>query len=254
MTVFHDPLIQYLEKPPQNNINPVGNQFRMNFRTSNYSFQKQLEQIDQTFLVGIHEYYTYSIVLLKRRLGFQLKDIVFIPLRKQLYHEHMAFDKKQNNNINRKLCEINKFDCHIYDHLNKSFWRNVVHEGISFQNEVTYFESILVKVSGFCKSLFSTRKWYEGSFKLNKLLHISKSIWNDKFCIKALDCCLMRLDEPALSTFFFYLQNPTVCKGWLRTKNKRKCQLQLFHSVLCDHVGNKEKMLLGLLSIKEAYI
>ena len=253
--IFFDPLLEYLKKPRERFINPVAKQFRINLRMTNSSFLKQVERLENTFVVGIHEYYNHSLILLKRRLGWHIKDMVFLPLRKQSYHNHISFEKKADIFFGRKVCEINKYDCYIYNHFNNSLWKSIKREGKSFQKEVTYFESILVNTSGFCNSLFSKKaKLHEASIKLNDTLYITQSKWSTGFYIKPFDCAIMRLDEPALSAFFFYLQNPNRCRRDLVYAKGKKQSFYHYHSELCPCVGNKMKMLLRLLYNKNAVL
>ena len=255
--VYFDPLLSYLQYPKKDLINPVTKQFRLGEGENMTRFVEQLQLIDQMFIVGINEYFNHSMVYFKRHLGWDIKDLVFLPLRKQLYHNHLTFNKNSDKRIGKQVCLLNKFDCYIYTYFNTTLWQYIDNAGSEFHEEVKFFEIILENVSSFCNSLIKTRReMYSSVLHIDKYVYIEQSRWNNNFNVTQWDCAIMSLNEKALLHYFFYVQNPKECINILRSNKRKKNKGRFIMTLMnmCQYAPDKLVMLQVLLKDIKSYI
>ncbi|KAL5016290.1 hypothetical protein ScPMuIL_005879 [Solemya velum] len=146
------------------------------------SFEIDIKEVFNTFdLILIADYYDESLVLLKRYMCWDLKDIVYNKVHAQKY----SVDQKNimsNNRISAWFSEKNYNDFVFYQKCLENFQQKVSNEGNRFHEEVEYFQSVLRRVTTFCSS------------EVTDILHFERSRWNKEFNISASDCELLKLD------------------------------------------------------------
>ena len=254
-TLFSDPGTRHKEyiKSVKSRGNRIAALFgaQTTMMINDESFQQFLNDVDRTFLVGITEHYTESLILFKRRLCWQLQDVIHVHIRRSKYHSQVTIDQKQDEKLRQTLCYHNAVDCELYDHFNRSFWRQIQLEGDNFQLEVEQFRSIIKNVSEFCSSNFmcirnnGVRKWGD--------LYIEKSQWNRELWFTVDDCAGMSLTEQAIANYHYYTQNINVCYKLNKSKSKA-CAVKPWSNGpktcdgLCAHAPNTTRMLDGLLN------
>ena len=106
-----------------------------------------IDEIEREFdLVMITEYFDESLILLKRLLRWEFKDMVYFRLRSK--RKNINFEKEVENNI----LTWNRADAILYDHFNKTFWRKVSDAGPTFDEELKAFRKINQEYQNSCKS------------------------------------------------------------------------------------------------------
>ena len=142
---------------------------------------EKLKFLDKEFrLVLVLERFDECLVLLKRFLGWQVSDILYIP-------------SNTGNHPKVNLTEEQKFkhkhtcflDYAIYDFFSKIFDHKVQVEGPGFQDEVSYFQGLLKQTKTFCTHQEADAK----------MLDIKVSEWSSEFQVFRSDCELMLLRE-----------------------------------------------------------
>jgi hypothetical protein len=142
--------------------------------------QNYLQHLNSQFLLVLSvEKIDESLVLMKRLLGWELKEILYVTKNK---HKHTpivlsAYEKS-------KFRKTSFLDFKIYD-----YFTNVLDEKLNkmqedFWNEVNYLKTILKRVNVFCSN---------NNQKLR--IVIEKTNWNDQFSIYKNDCKLMSTNE-----------------------------------------------------------
>ena len=108
-----------------------------------------LDDISRTFQhVLIVEYFEESLVLLRRKLCWTWRDIIYKTGNNVLKYPW----KSQENPNNRKIYEQwSKVDVILYDHFNRTFWEKVKQER-DLHEEVAAFKETLINVNAFCKT------------------------------------------------------------------------------------------------------
>ncbi|KAL5008505.1 hypothetical protein ScPMuIL_014086 [Solemya velum] len=133
-------------------------------------------------LVMITELYEESLVLLKRRLCWDMKDILFIEVK---VHRGDRRDLTQTQALSEGLKKWNSADYKLYHFFKEELLNKIENEGNHFQGEVAYFKKVRQKLINFCRQ----------NNDKNDTLVIPVSRWNTEFAITPVDCELMTMSE-----------------------------------------------------------
>lgn len=107
-----------------------------------------IQELEANFsLVMIADYFPESLVLLKRLMCWNLKDI--------LHHssnvgKHGLHEITPNIEEFQMYYNFSRIDFIIYKHFNKSFWRKIRQQGPEFFNEVNHFKVVQLLMERFC--------------------------------------------------------------------------------------------------------
>ncbi|RUS79094.1 hypothetical protein EGW08_013147 [Elysia chlorotica] len=135
-------------------------------------------------LVLIADFFDESIVLLRRRLGWSMKDILYLTVN-ALPDDQNSVWRKQPDLTPDQLTpfkQCNKIDYEVFDHFLNLFF-DIIGGEAYFQQEVDAFRAVQQKVKKFCKH------------GLKKTLVIPAGAWNEKFVVKRCDCLVMEAEE-----------------------------------------------------------
>ena len=162
-------------------------------------FQDSITKVEQEFpLIFINEYYDESLVLFKRKVCWEMKDILYITHKKASYvnkaktpEEYGAlFDRHKN---------ISSIDYKFYDHFLHVHKRHVQNSGNAFAEEVLAFKRVNIETSNFCWDIFNkleTGTDFETTKALaQKELIVEQGRFNPRFKVMGGDCILMALSE-----------------------------------------------------------
>ncbi|GFN86224.1 galactose-3-o-sulfotransferase 3 [Plakobranchus ocellatus] len=145
-----------------------------------------LNRLNQEFeVVLISDYFDESMVLLKRRLGWSIKDIVYLKVNAAQLDRNSIWSQKPtlNSQIVKAFRSCNKLDYELYDFFLPIFLDKVKQQPY-FKEELSYFKKVKGDIGAFCLN-----------GNLNKTLEISASEWSAGFSISAWDCQLMSTEE-----------------------------------------------------------
>ncbi|XP_019645064.1 PREDICTED: galactose-3-O-sulfotransferase 2-like [Branchiostoma belcheri] len=120
-------------------------------------------------LLLILEHLNHSLVLLKRRMCWQMEDILYwVSAEDDMtnYEEKEHFTEKMVSKYKRS----SRIDYHLYEHFNASLWRQISLEGRDFLEEVYEFERILRIVNERCQE-------DDGNFKIVEATEYNKEIY-----------------------------------------------------------------------------
>lgn len=144
--------------------------------------EQHVQKLDRELdLVMVMEHFHESLVLLKRKAGLSLRDIVFLKAnaRRNLnVHKLTARDAAE-------LRTMQASDHALYDHFYAKFWAEVGKEGPGYYRELAYFKDIVSEFSEYC----SSRRSHWDAFV------VARSEWSEEFTLNARDCELMSLHE-----------------------------------------------------------
>lgn len=147
-----------------------------------------IEDLDRDYeLVLILERFQESLVLMKRILCWETKDILYVPLNAM--GSKPDFDLNDNDVENLK--RWNSADFKLYDHFTEVFNAKVESLGEDFQEEVESFKSIQEEVKDFCNEAVRRTRI------TTSVLSVPETKWGKRFTVSLEDCKLMM--EPELS-------------------------------------------------------
>ncbi|KAL5008879.1 hypothetical protein ScPMuIL_014460 [Solemya velum] len=192
-------LLRTIQKNPER-FNYILNTQTRYFGIRADSPEADMKKVFSTFdLIMIADYYDESLVLLKRHMCWDLKDIIYTKKHVQ----HYSPDQKNvmlHPVIRAWFSERNYNDNVFYRKCLNEFNRKVSNEGDAFHQEVEFFQSVLRKTDLFCSS------------GLDQLLYFEPSRWNRSFNISTNDCKLLNLDTEWSIHFV---------ENWQRSKPKQ---------------------------------
>nr|KAG5709712.1 hypothetical protein BaRGS_027737 [Batillaria attramentaria] len=183
-----NPLSEFLRQPYHNQTllsyvrNKQAQDFGMKMKhVINERLRHQyIHQLDEDFhLVMITEYFDESLVLLKRLLCWDIKDILYIPKNKNARKKKRVFTDEDR--ANHKKYSAADYD--LYNFFLRKFEHVLKSQGIDFRAEVGFFKDLLQKLQFACPK-------YGG-------MTVSSSPWNEEFEITKQDCLLMMKSELA---------------------------------------------------------
>ena len=265
-----DPMVDFLSNlhvyRERKKVRMVKNHMAYELRIDTYSdenstlFQQSLRDIDRTFIIGLTEYYTESLVLLKRRLCWSLRDVIHIPLRRSRYQRPV---EDRDNKLRGLTCAWSNLDCKLYDYFNRSFWEAISKEGPGFHDEVAHLNGILARTFDYCTPIYDQLKnnpEHIEELDANILpLTFKGSEWNERFDIRVIDCALMRSHVPSLQRLSFFIQNKAQCEfvkpGPMQnyTCQDRRANKETMCMTLCRSTNTTMTMVRNFLKAKSAY-
>ncbi|XP_078617242.1 galactose-3-O-sulfotransferase 2-like [Branchiostoma floridae x Branchiostoma japonicum] len=145
-----------------------------------------------TFVI-ISEYYEESLVMLRRKLCWDMSDILHST--KKIHEQHnpkkyIPLTDKQLENHKR----INAVDYRMYDFFNRTFWKSVEEEaGRGFWEEVTYFRYLVERVNKYCLASQNSEP-----------LKVPISKWNNPFSVDETFCKYLNQAPKDLARNLFY--------------------------------------------------
>ena len=264
-----DPLVDFLynidrfSKKSPDRIHKTRNQMtdllRINttFHENSREFENEsLREIERTFIFGLTEHYTESLVLIRRRLCWSLRDVIHVPLH--LTHYKGSADP-DSTKLNTLMCAWASLDCKLYDYFNRSFWKAIGKEGPGFNDEVVLLNQILDKTYHYCMSVYKQLKGNAKHIReLNEVIppiSFEKSEWNERVDLGVYDCALMRLGSQ-WKTLVFYIQNPEECELLIRHNDKDfliKGKAADIWTDICLSINDTDKMVWKLLEHDSVY-
>ncbi|XP_019637617.1 PREDICTED: galactosylceramide sulfotransferase-like [Branchiostoma belcheri] len=138
-----------------------------------------IEGIEQDFtLVMILQYFDQSLVLLKRKMCWSIRDILYD-------HKHRTKNGKATkpnitDEMKQTFLKHNNADSMLFQHFNDSLWRQISQEGDDFQAEVRHFKQVNIEVTQYC-----------GNKNKTSPLEVANSTWNEEFSVTPNFCSML---------------------------------------------------------------
>lgn len=152
---------------------------RQDITNNSLAVREYIRNLDREFsLVMIVEYFHESLVLFKRLMKWQLKDLIYKFVNRGTYYFSLSNRYKEKH---KKWASI---DYMIYEHFNETLWKKIAAEGPDFYDEVKQFSHIQKQVNHYCWGLDK---------HLHKNLEISHSQFNSDLKISRKDCESMNI-------------------------------------------------------------
>ena len=140
-----------------------------------------LRKLDKEFqFVIIMEYFTESVVMMRRILGWTTKDVLYF--RQNAARKSYSFA----DNTHRYMYErYAKLDYDLYNFFYKRLWSQIQKEGLDFHSELLYFDRLRKEVEDYCRSKVDKSSNYI----------VSASKWSPAFVVSRDDCDYLDMNE-----------------------------------------------------------
>ena len=140
----------------QDSLNLIKNGmfFDLGLRTTDYHrtevVRDAILDIDDKFtLVLIYEYLDESLVLLKRRLCWDLDDMLYLKFHYQLHGENVQ-QPVMNSTVTEQIHRWNKADVMLYQYFNETLWSEIKSEGKDFVEDLRELRAKLEEMEREC--------------------------------------------------------------------------------------------------------
>ena len=176
-------------------------QLRIPVKFTAKQFQSHLHQLDKEFdLVTITEQFDLSLLLLRRKLCWDISDMIYIPLKKATYILNKNINSSHITNkqaLNRRYRTLNPNAYSLYNHFNETLSSLVVRAGQDLKEELVYFQELNNNVSKYC-SKYIKHIIHKSSNFLNfanssEVLDIPVSRWGTAHTVDPVECAMMKL-------------------------------------------------------------
>ena len=113
-------------------------------------FDKYISFLDSHFqFVAVMEKWDESLVLMRRKFCWSLKDILYLPMRSEKHQDY----KEKDEDLKRILRQKSQLDYALYDFFLDRLDREIKHQPPEFFEEVKHFKLVLDKMKLFCADL-----------------------------------------------------------------------------------------------------
>ncbi|KAK6181320.1 hypothetical protein SNE40_009199 [Patella caerulea] len=147
-----------------------------------------LKMLNKDFdLVMLVEYFDESMILLRRTLNWDLKDVLYIssnvfPKRK--------FSTKTTASDRKAYERLATADYALYEYFYRIFWRKIFEQGTEFLEEVRTFRKLRMLMSDFCR----------GNTESFSII-LEETDWNPVIVVTKQDCYIMLQRETSLINY-----------------------------------------------------
>ena len=150
LNILHQHNSQILIEKPSLNLLRNPQLFDLGFDQSLSEDENYIREIivrisKQFHLVLVMEYFDESLILLKRKMCWNLKDVVYFKLNKQI-----ATNEDWKPGIQGKIMQWAKADVLLYEYFNKTLWDEIRNEGASFWDEVAQLRKWNTELGNMC--------------------------------------------------------------------------------------------------------
>ncbi|XP_060071027.1 galactose-3-O-sulfotransferase 3-like [Ylistrum balloti] len=143
-----------------------------------YQFRRYLQQLDKELdLVLLVERFAESMVLMRRLLKWEVKDIISAKLNGRGFPPRFQFGVKEEQLVKR----IAQYDYALYDFFKKKFQEKIEHQPPDFYDELAYFKQASKRYNEFCISLQKYNK------DTSDVLKFEETTWNKPFTVTIAD-------------------------------------------------------------------
>ena len=176
---------------------------------------RALEYIDKQFaLVIVMEYFDESLIVLRRKLCWEMADIVYLSQRVSHRPRDPVSDKNEE-----KYREWSYADFLIHHHFADKLWAQEIPKHSDFWDELHTLRKINKMITDYCKTVLEEFMTHDPYFILSTVrflretnyLALDPRPWGNPFYIRPADCVVMSLDTSVMRNIFKVRQIPKLC-------------------------------------------
>ena len=184
----------------------------------------------------IAEYPDESLVVMRRKLCWDLSDILYLPLNVRKYPSKKA---PLNPKLAEKVQNWNNVDLMLHRRFNESLWRDIQAYGQDFWDELAFYTKQQSRINEFCNS--STLKRSEDKEdKLKKILAspqylvIPDSPWGKEYTIDPVWCLMNKATTMGTRNILRIENHPELCEQVER--KSLRASLKVFEKPVLSNV------------------
>ena len=164
-------------------------------------FPSFLTRLEKEFdLVTITEQFDLSLLLLRRKLCWDISDMIYVKLKTANYklNNNSALINESNKQIfNKRYQTANPNAYNLYEYFNRTLSNLVIQESPDLQQELIFFQKLRQNVSKYCSKYIQKIAMGLTNFSFHPpfsdILIIPASRWGKAHTVDPIDCALMKL-------------------------------------------------------------
>ena len=170
---------------------------------SSKQFQYFLGQLENELdLVTVTEQFDLSLLLLRRKLCWDISDMIYLELKKADYRFNnnsalLNGTNKQRFDKSYQLANPNAYS--LYKHFNKTLHNSIIQEGSELQEEFIFFQELRENVSIYCSRYIENITLNPSNFSFHlpfpDILYIPASRWGNANTVDPIECAMMKLNK-----------------------------------------------------------
>ena len=197
----------------------------------------------------ITEYMDESLILLRRKLCWDMRDIIYIRQRVRNYAHKSAVTPWP---VVQYYMSVLKSDYELYDYFLKVLFREMEMDAHIFWQEVFTFKTILSQVDSFCSNIYtlmfrSNRSIYD-VISARSAITLHPEPFGTAFNITGYDCALMKLVKNVFKAMLLRKQTPWLCNSTEQHK------IESWSPDICSSGFDQLGLSLRTMNKRESYI
>ena len=170
---------------------------------SEQEFKSYLKSLAREFdLISITEQFDLSLLLLRRKLCWEISDMIYIPMKKANFthskNSHFSNITKDES-IKNKYKILNPNAYILYDHFKTILSRKISQAGQDLEEEYMFFQELRQNVSNFCSKyiemIAKNSTMYLDVLKTTDVLVIPGSKWGSARTFDPIECAILKLHK-----------------------------------------------------------
>lgn len=131
--------------------------FDHKYDTDQVKIHQKVAEIEKDFhLILIVEYFDESLIVLKKLLCWEFDDIFYLRKNTRDGVSERGKRFKIDDDTKKKVYKWSAGDFHLYDILNRTFWKKVSNYGPHFESDLNHFRVMNEAVSEYCRHQLGT--------------------------------------------------------------------------------------------------
>ncbi len=176
---------------------------------------QMLKYIEKRFdLIILTDYYDESLILLRRLMCWEMKDIIYLSQRERKYRFKYNIYDSVIRQAHRKLSNA---DYLLYEYFVKIFQLKLASQPKDFWAEVYQFKQANSVTTTFCSQIEKRLKMDASSiYKMNRKqegVELFTKPYGGNFVLTAVDCAMMHLHTHVLRNVLKVYQMPMLCSS-----------------------------------------
>ena len=176
-------------------------------------------------LIFIAEYLDESLIVMRRKLCWEISDILYLSLNVKTYSvKELSVNNKQtyngkessvNNKLTNKVREWSHIDTYLHNIFTKRLKKEISAYGNDFQKELQFYNNQTNRLKIFCSKIVNVvqtnteeaRKLLES----NDHIMIPKSLWGNEYKVDYIWCLMSQINLMVLKNIIRVKEYPELC-------------------------------------------
>ena len=165
----------------------------------------------------ISEHHDESLIVMRRKLCWEISDIMYLPLRVVNYEYKQS---PLNASLGEKLRNWSMVDLMLHKTFNETLWIQISRYGQDFWKELEFFNIQKKRIFEFCNPIITLAKAeaskVRNTLELNEYIVIPESPWGSEYKIDYVWCLMSKIDLVVFRNIIRVKEYPKLCNHLYR--------------------------------------